>query len=304
MVNLYHKPVLLTEALELLKIRPQGVYVDATFGGGGHTQGILNQVQDIKLIAIDQDSDVLPLVNALQSNYNNLYFKQSNFKDLAHTLSSFELVQVDGILADLGVSSHQFDAPERGFSYRFDAYLDMRMNPTQEKSASNILNEYSSYEIADVLRKYGEVKFAGRIAQAIAKSREFSPILTTFQFNRIIEPFLPKHNSYTELSKIYQAIRIEVNAELQALTNFLIQTGSLLRSGGRLVIIAYHSLEDRLVKNFMRSGNIHGNIEKDFFGNPMIPFKVITSKPICPSPIEIEQNPRARSARLRAAEKI
>ena len=295
---MYHNPVLLQTSIDGLNIRPDGTYVDVTFGGGGHSARILEQLNENgRLIAFDQDPDAAR--NTLQDN--RFQFVPYNFCHLKKFLQYYQAYPVDAILADLGVSSFQFDTPERGFSHRFDGELDMRMNRNKGLSAAQIINEYPVQKLADIFRQYGELPNARQIALHIDKARE-TKITSTAQLVDILTPLLPHNKENKTLSQIFQALRIEVNSELDVLRDFLSQTAAL-KPGGRLAIISYHSLEDRLVKNFMKSGNFDGNIEKDFYGNPLTPFNLITRKAIVPDEKEIAENPRARSAKLRIAEK-
>ncbi|MDR2971586.1 MAG: 16S rRNA (cytosine(1402)-N(4))-methyltransferase RsmH [Bacteroidales bacterium] len=298
---MYHQPVLLQETIAGLINNLEGVYVDVTFGGGGHSREILNQLSpNGKLIGFDQDQDAKE--NAVQDT--RFQFVQSNFKHLKKYLQFYKAYPVDGILADLGVSSHQFDEPSRGFSYRFDKPLDMRMDTSKGTTASEIVNSYPNQKLAKLLFAFGEVQNAHRIAALIEKARQTNPILTTGQLAEALSPLLPKGKENKLLSQIFQALRIEVNAEIDALQSLFEQSIDALKMGGRIAIISYHSLEDRLVKNFFKTGNAEGKLHKDFYGNPKTPFKLITKKAILPTPQEIEQNPRARSAKLRIAEKI
>ncbi len=298
--NEYHTPVLLEACIKGLNIQPHGVYVDVTFGGGGHSREILKHLdKDGKLIGFDQDPDAKD--NAIQDE--RFLFIPENFKYIKRFLRFHGITEVDGILADFGVSSHQFNTAERGFSIRFDANLDMRMDQAQELSAFSIINDYSEEELVRIFRQYAELKMAPKVVSAICSEREIKPIQTTFELNNILEPFFPKHKTNKFLAQIYQALRIEVNAELDALKDFLNQTVDLLKPGGRLCLISYHSLEDRLVKHFIRSGNFDDNIKKDLFGNVLKPLKNV-GKLIVPTEDEIELNNRARSAKLRIAEKL
>ncbi|MFA6334501.1 MAG: 16S rRNA (cytosine(1402)-N(4))-methyltransferase RsmH [Bacteroidales bacterium] len=297
----YHTPVLLDESVTALAIVPFGVYVDATFGGGGHSREILSRMdQKSKLLAFDTDLDALD--NAPKDS--RLILIHNNFRFIQNYVHLNKIEFVDGILADLGVSSHQFDTEDRGFSLRFDALLDMRMNQLAKRTAADIVNSYQAEDLTRVLSTYGEVENSKKVALLICKSRDNRPIRTTSDLNAALEPVLPKFAEHKYLAKIYQALRIEVNGEMRALDGFLNDTVKVLRPGGKLVVITYHSLEDRMVKNFMRSGNIEGVIDKDFYGNIRSPFEVITKKPITPSEDEIAGNTRARSAKLRVAKKI
>ena len=295
----YHLPVLYQESLDSLKIEKKGVYVDATFGGGGHTKGILQQIgEEGKVFGFDQDPDAVK--NALEDK--RFQFVKSNFQYLKNYLKLYGVKEVDGILADLGVSSHQLDQAERGFSYRFEADLDMRMNYESGKSAISILNEYSAENLQEVFSKYGEIRNSKTLAQTIESARLSRTIERNEDFIEIIESCVRgQRNRY--LSQVYQALRIEVNDEMKVLSEFLIQATEVLKPGGRLVIISYHSLEDRMVKNFLKTGNENGVVEKDFYGNINRPFKIISKKPILPSDLEIKENPRSRSAKMRVGEK-
>lgn len=296
----YHNPVLRQLSVDYLVSDPNGVYVDVTYGGGGHSRTIMEKLEQGRLIAFDQDADA----QAQLIEDERFTFVASNFKNLSRFLKYHQAYPVDGILADLGVSSHQFDTPERGFSYREDGALDMRMNTQSGKSAQDIVNQYDEKALSDIFYRYGELSDGRALARRILKAREEQPILTTQQLVEVLRPALLRGKENKSLSKIFQAIRIEVNQEMSVLEDFLTQTTDALKVGGRLVIISYHSLEDRLVKNFMRSGRLDGEVEKDFFGNPLTPFKLITRKAIQPEDEEINDNPRARSAKLRVAEKI
>ncbi len=297
---LYHIPALLPETMEGLNIKPDGVYVDVTFGGGGHSRAILSRLNEKgRLIAFDQDEDAFR--NQIEDGRFTLV--QSNFKYLSNFLKYLGVDKVDGILADLGVSFHHFDASDRGFSFRFDAKLDMRMNQKSQITAAHIINEYPENRLAKIFQLYGEMQNSRRIASAIVRSRENGTIETIGELLEVSKNFIPKAKEKKELAKLFQAIRIEVNNEMGTLSEFLSQCVDALHTDGRLAIITYHSLEDRMVKNFLRSGNMEGVIEKDFFGNIISPMKVINNKVITPSDEEIENNPRSRSAKLRIAEK-
>jgi 16S rRNA (cytosine1402-N4)-methyltransferase len=299
---MYHQPVLLQETIAGLVNNLDGVYVDATFGGGGHASEILNKLSATKgrLIGFDQDKDSTQ--NLLSDP--RFQFVQSNFKHLKKFLQFYKAYPVDGILADLGVSSHQFDEPARGFSYRFDEILDMRMNTSKGTTAAEIINTYPHQKLAKLLYAYGEVQNAHIIAARIEKERHSYPIKTTLKLAEVVTPALPKGKENKVLSQIFQALRIEVNSEIEVLQSLLEQSVDALKPEGRIAIISYHSLEDRLVKNFFKTGNIEGKLHKDFYGNPLVPFKLITKKAVVPTEEEIEQNPRARSAKLRIAEKL
>ncbi|MCE3258569.1 MAG: rsmH [Bacteroidetes bacterium] len=302
MSNAYHTSVLLQACIDHLNIRPSGVYVDLTFGGGGHSAHILKQLDDKgKLFAFDQDEDAQK--NALKDKRFTLI--PQNFRFLKSYLRLYGITKVDGILGDLGVSSHQFDEASRGFSIRFESELDMRMNRKGELSAKKVINDYSEKQLISIFREYGEVVNAGKIAKLIVAAREEHPINTTEELKEVIKPGTPKFEAHKYLAKVFQALRIEVNQEMEALKECLTQCVELLDSGGRLVIISYHSLEDRLVKNVMKSGNVEGIEERDVvFGSTTKVFKNLTSKPILPSEEEIKTNTRARSAKLRVAEKL
>ena len=295
----YHNPVLLKETVDGLNIRPDGIYVDVTFGGGGHSREIMSRLgEGGKLFGFDQDLDALK--NAIDDERFMLI--NENFRFIKRFLRFHGIKQVDGILADLGVSSHQFDVAERGFSTRFEAELDMRMNQKGEISAYNVINEYDEQEISRVLFNYGELKNARAMANVIVLARQEAPIKNSEQLKQILARFLPGHKSNKILAQIYQAIRIEVNQEMDVLKEFLEQSLEILKPGGRLSVISYHSLEDRLVKRFVKNGMFEGEPERDFFGNFEVPFKTI-EKLIVPSDEEIALNNRARSAKLRVAEK-
>ncbi|WP_333878334.1 16S rRNA (cytosine(1402)-N(4))-methyltransferase RsmH [Flavobacterium sp.] len=296
----YHNPVLLTETVDGLNIKPDGVYVDVTFGGGGHSKEILKRLGvNGKLFAFDQDEDAL--ANALPDERFTLIHE--NFRYLKRFLRFHGVKKVDGILADLGVSSHQFDVPERGFSTRFDADLDMRMSKRNELDAYKVINEYDDAELRRVFSDYGELKSAPALARTIVEAREKKAIHTTDELKKVLAKYLPEKVKNKVLAQIYQAIRIEVNQEMEALKAFLEQSLEVLNPGGRLSVISYHSLEDRLVKRFMKNGLFEGEPERDFFGNYSVPFKLV-EKLIVPTEEEIKVNNRARSAKLRIAEKI
>lgn len=295
----YHNPVLLKETVDGLNIKPDGIYVDVTFGGGGHSREIMSRLgPNGKLFAFDQDEDAL--ANVIDDARFTLI--NENFRYIKRFLRFHGVKQVDGILGDLGVSSHQFDVPERGFSTRFDAELDMRMNQKGELSAFHVVNEYEESDLKRMFFDYGELKNAGALANAIVTARKEKAIRNTEQLKQVLSRFLPAHKSNKILAQIYQAIRIEVNQEMDVLKEFLEQSLELLNPEGRLSVIAYHSLEDRLVKRFMRNGMFEGEPERDFFGRFEVPFKLI-GKLIVPSEEEIAINNRARSAKLRIAEK-
>ena len=295
----YHNPVLLQASVGGLNIKPDGVYVDVTFGGGGHSQAILSQLGPSgKLFAFDQDEDAL--ANALHDE--RFVLINENFRYIKRFLRFHNVKSVDGILADLGVSSHQFDVAERGFSTRFDAELDMRMSQKNDLNAYKVVNEYDEANLRRVFLEFGELKNAPAIARVIIKAREESPIKNTEQLKTVLSQFLPAHKSHKILAQMYQAIRIEVNQEMDVLKEFLEQSLEILNPGGRLSVISYHSLEDRLVKRFIKNGMFEGEPERDFFGNFSVPFSTI-GKLIVPDQAEIKINNRARSAKLRIAEK-
>ncbi|MDR1756002.1 MAG: 16S rRNA (cytosine(1402)-N(4))-methyltransferase RsmH [Culturomica sp.] len=296
----YHVPVLLKESVDGLNIRPGGVYLDLTFGGGGHSREILRRMKGGKLVAFDRDEDAL----ANLPDDERFLFVNHNFKYLRHFLRYYGITEVDGILADLGVSSHEFDEAGRGFSFRFDAELDMRMDRRSRLKASDILNSYEEGELRELFRQYGEVENAGRLAAQVVKGRAEKPLVTVADFHSVIEPCIPKAKEKKYLAQVYQALRIEVNGELDALKEMLQRAESVLRPGGRLSVITYHSLEDRIVKNFFKAGNVEGKIEKDpVYGHESKGFDLVNRKVITPSDEEILRNPRARSAKLRIAAK-
>ena len=297
----YHIPVLLDESVSALISSPSGTYADATFGGGGHSREILSRLSEGgRLISFDRDSDAI----ANRPDDERLTLIRSDFRWIHnHILHQGYREGIDGILADLGVSSHQFDTAERGFSFRYEAPLDMRMNQEAEFTAADIVNGYEQEDIERILRLYGEVDNSRRIAQLICKAREKEEIRTTGELGKAIETALPKFAEHKFLAKIYQALRIEVNQEMKSLEKFLSGAAASLKPGGRLVVITYHSLEDRMVKNFIKAGNIDGKAEKDFYGNITAPLKAVNRKPILPQESEISINTRARSAKLRIAEK-
>ena len=296
----YHLPVLLKESINGLKIDDEGIYVDATFGGGGHSLEILRSLSKKgRLISFDQDPD------SINNSYeeSNFYFVNENFKYMKRFLKNLGFSKVNGILADLGVSSFQINTPARGFSYRYDAALDMRMNKNNTLDAMKVINSYNHENLSKILFEYGDIKNSKKISEEIIKARTLNKINTTFDLNKILKPLYPKSYLNKNLSRIYQAIRIEVNKELDVLKSFLEQTSELLLPGGRLCVISYHSLEDRMVKRYITNGNFSTTAEKDLYGNFSVPFKKI-GKMIQPSAVELEENIRSRSAKLRIAEKI
>jgi 16S rRNA (cytosine1402-N4)-methyltransferase len=295
----YHVPVLLHESIEGLEIKPNGTYVDLTFGGGGHSTEILKHLNKGRLIAFDQDEEAL--ANAIDDK--RFILIRSNFRFFRNFLRYHGIKEVDGILADLGVSSHHFDSPERGFSFRFEGPLDMRMNQNQRLSAKQVINNYSSEDIANVLTQYGELQGARRLANAICKARDERTIESVEQLADLLKPMFPSATQNKMLAQVFQAIRIEVNQEMEVLKQMLTNATKALKKDGRLVVIAYHSLEDRLVKNYFRSGNFEGDLDKDFYGNVTSPYEQINRKVIVPSEEENRRNSRARSAKLRIGRK-
>ena len=294
--NEYHNPVLLEESVDALDIMPGGVYVDATFGGGGHSREILSRMDSTaRLYSFDQDADAERNI----VDDDRFTFVRSNFRYLENWMRYYGIEHIDGILADLGVSSHHFDDETRGFSFRFDAPIDMRMNKRAGKTAADILNDYTEEQLADIFYIYGELKTSRRIAAAIAKARAAKPIKTTTDLLTIVDPLMPKERQKKDLAKVFQALRIEVNREMEALKEMLTAAVRLLRPGGRLSVITYHSLEDRMVKNVMKTGNVEGKVEKDFFGRTSANMRPLQGKPITPSAEEQTDNPRSRSAKLR-----
>lgn len=296
----YHVPVMLKECLEGLNIDPEGVYVDITFGGGGHSRAILEKLNTGHLYAFDQDDDAEAEAEKIQSE--NFTFIKANFRYIKKYLRTFGVKTVNGVLADLGISSHQIDTPERGFSTRFDAELDMRMDINQNITAKNIINEYSAEKLHKIMGMYGELRNARTVALAIESGRNSNSINTIAQLKSALNAYAPRGKEHKFFAQVFQALRIEVNLEMEVLEEFLLQTPEILKPGGRLVVMSYHSLEDRPVKNFIKSGKIYGEVEKDFFGNELKPLVSITRKPIEASGAEQAINPRSRSAKLRIAE--
>lgn len=296
---MYHKPVLLGETIDLLAIKPAGIYVDATFGGGGHSKSILEKITSGRLLAFDQDKD------ALKNDLKDPRFQliNQNFKFIVNWLRFYKAMPVDGILADLGISSYQIDNPERGFSTRFEGNLDLRMDQAAGNSAANVINTYNAEDLKRVFKEYGELDNAFHIAQKIIAARTAGQITTTTELKEILKNFAERGRENKFFARVFQALRIEVNNEIDILKEFLTQAVQVIKPGGRLVVISYHSLEDRIVKNFMKSGNFEGTVEKDFYGNIIAPFIPVTRKPITPGEAELEENPRSRSAKLRAAER-
>lgn len=296
----YHVPVMLKECIEALAIKSSGTYVDVTFGGGGHSKEILKHLgEDGVLVAFDQDVDAQE--NAIKDD--RFVFIDQNFKYLKNNLRAHDLIPVNGIIADLGVSSHQFDVPERGFSTRFDADLDMRMDQSSSLTAKDVINTYSEEDLHKIFGIYGEIQNAKSLAKAVVTARLTQPIATIADLKLAIAKLIPKAKEHKYLAQVFQALRIEVNQEMEALKEFLVQSVDVLAVGGRLVVMSYHSLEDRLVKNFMAKGKFSGTVEKDFFGNEIKPFDLVVKKSITASENEIKINNRARSARLRIAVK-
>jgi 16S rRNA (cytosine1402-N4)-methyltransferase len=299
-MTVYHLPALLNESIAGLNLRPEGIYVDVTFGGGGHSRAILDRLTSGRLIAFDQDTDA----EANKIDDERFTLLNQNFRYLKNNLRYLGISEIDGLIADLGVSFHQFDQPERGFSFRSDAELDMRMNRQATVKASDILRTYEEERLADVFYKYGELTNSRKLAAAIVKARAAQPVRTVSDLMTALSGMVPPREENKFYARLFQSLRIEVNHEMEALTEMLQQALELLKPGGRLAVITYHSLEDRLVKNFIRTGNFEGESEKDFYGNVTVPLKAVNRKVIVPTEEEISNNSRARSARLRIAEKI
>ena len=296
----YHVPVLLNESIDGMNLQPGGIYVDVTFGGGGHSKEILRQGDEsIRLFSFDQDEDAEQNI----VNDKRFTFVRSNFRYLYNFLRYHNVEEVDAILADLGVSSHHFDDSERGFSFRFDGKLDMRMNKRAGMTAAEVVNTYEEERLADIFYLYGELKNSRKLASALVKARANKQIVTIGDFLDIVKPMFGREREKKELAKVFQALRIEVNQEMEALKEMLNAAAEALKPGGRLVVITYHSLEDRIVKNMMKTGNIEGKAEQDFFGNVQTPFRLVNNKVIVASDEEVDRNPRSRSAKLRIAEK-
>ena len=299
---MYHIPVLLQPTVDGLAVQPAGTYVDVTFGGGGHSREILRRLgPDGRLYSFDQDADAEQKVPEGDERFT---FVRSNFRYLANWMRYYGVEAVDGVLADLGVASHHFDAEERGFSFRFDAPLDMRMNGRAGQTAADLVNQYGEEELAHIFYLYGELKNSRRIAAALVKARSAAPLLTTGDLLEAVRPLMPREREKKDLARVFQALRIEVNHEMDALQEMLQAALSVLRPGGRLSVLTYHSLEDRMVKNFIRSGRMDGKVEQDFYGRKLTPWRAVNNKVILPSQEEQEENPRSRSAKLRIAEKI
>lgn len=296
----YHIPVLLNESIDGMNIRPGGIYVDVTFGGGGHSKEILSRSDSTAhLYSFDQDEDAEKNI----VNDNRFTFVRSNFRYLHNFLRYYNVESVDAVLADLGVSSHHFDDSERGFSFRFEGKLDMRMNKRAGMTAADVVNTYEEERLADIFYLYGELKNSRKLATALVKARTSKPIVSIGDFLEIIKPLFGREREKKELAKVFQALRIEVNQEMEALKEMLYAATEVLKPGGRLVVITYHSLEDRMVKNMMKTGNVEGKANQDFFGNIQTPFRLINNKVIVAGEEEVTRNPRARSAKLRIAEK-
>lgn len=298
----YHKPVMLRECLEGLQIKPEGIYVDVTFGGGGHSMAILENLKEGKLIAFDQDEDARKQAENISSR--SFTFCQANFRYMKQYLKLNAVKEVDGILADLGISSHQIDSPARGFSTRFEGPLDMRMDQKGKLTAARILNEYSEEALHKIFGMYGELRNARTAAKTIVVARANNSFATTLDLKAALQSIAPRGKEFKYFAQVFQALRIEVNQEMQALEDFLHQCGDVMKPGGRLVVMSYHSLEDRMVKNYINTGKVFGELEKDFYGNPIKPFQSINRKPIEASDEEVAENNRARSAKLRVAEKL
>ena len=299
--KVYHTPALLMPCMEGLQIKPSGTYVDVTFGGGGHSREILNRLgEEGHLYSFDQDLDAIQ--NAFEDS--RFTFVRSNFRFLSNFLKYYGVEKVDGILADLGVSFHHFDEADRGFSFRFDGALDMRMNQRAELTAADVLNTYPEQQLADIFYQYGELSSARRIASAVVKRRSAQSFSQISDLVEVAEPLLGKDKQKKDMARLFQAVRIEVNHEMEALKEMLTQSLDTLAVGGRLVVLTYHSLEDRLVKNFMKAGRFDGKVEQDFYGNRLSPFKLVNNKVIVASDEEVAENPRSRSAKVRIAEKL
>lgn len=299
---MYHKPVMLSECIEGLNIQPDGIYVDVTFGGGGHSLKILEQLREGRLIAFDQDEDAKRQAENIQSR--SFTFCQANFRHMKQYLKLNGISKVDGVLADLGVSSHQIDSAERGFSTRFDGPLDMRMDKKGKLTAAKVLNEYPEEKLHKILGMYGEVKNAKTLAHAMVQQRSVKKFERNKELVDLLQTVAPRGKEFKYFAQVFQALRIEVNEEMQALEDFLHQCGEVLNIGGRLVVMSYHSLEDRLVKNYINTGKMYGEVEKDFYGNKLKPFEAVNRKPVEATEEEVKENNRARSAKLRIAERI
>lgn len=299
-IDTYHVPVLLDESINGLNLHPDGVYIDVTFGGGGHSREILRRLpQDSRLFSFDQDADAERNI----VDDDRFTFVRSNFRYLKNWMRYYEIDHIDGLLADLGVSSHHFDDESRGFSFRFDAPLDMRMNKRADKTAADIVAEYDEEALADIFYLYGELKNSRRIASALVKARQQHAIATTQDFLHVVEPFFKREREKKDMARLFQALRIEVNHEMEALKEMLAAATQLLAPGGRLSVITYHSLEDRIVKNVMKTGNAEGKMIQDFYGRIETPYRLVNNKVVVPTDEEQQRNPRSRSAKLRIAEK-
>ena len=299
-IDTYHVPVLLDESINGLNLHPDGVYIDVTFGGGGHSREILRRLpQGSRLFSFDQDADAERNI----VDDDRFTFVRSNFRYLKNWMRYYEIDHIDGLLADLGVSSHHFDDESRGFSFRFDAPLDMRMNKRADKTAADIVAEYDEEALADLVYLYGELKNSRRIASALVKARQQHAIATTQDFLHVVEPFFKREREKKDMARLFQALRIEVNHEMEALKEMLAAATQLLAPGGRLSVITYHSLEDRIVKNVMKTGNAEGKMIQDFYGRIETPYRLVNNKVIVPTDEEQQRNPRSRSAKLRIAEK-
>lgn len=299
---MYHTPVLLEESVNALDIQPDGTYVDATFGGGGHSREILRRLgEGGHLYGFDQDADAERNVPEAEGRFT---FVRSNFRYLTNWLRYYEVEKIDGLIADLGVSSHHFDDEERGFSFRFDAPLDMRMNARDGMTAADVVNTYDEERLSNLFHLYGELRNSRRIATAIIKARTIKRIGSIGVFLSVIRPLMPREHEKKELARVFQALRIEVNHEMEALQALLEATLHVMRPGGRLAVLTYHSLEDRMVKNFIRAGRMDGKVEQDFYGRKLTPWRAVNNKVILPSAQEQQENPRSRSAKLRIAEKL
>ena len=299
---MYHVPVLLHESIDGLNVRPNGTYVDVTFGGGGHSRELLRRLGPAgRLFGFDQDADAERNVPGDDRRFT---FVRSNFRYLSNWMRYYDVDEIDGLIADLGVSSHHFDEAERGFSFRFDAPLDMRMNERSGRTAADVVNRYDEEQLANVLYLYGEMRNSRKLATAIVKARSVKAVETIDDLLRIVRPLMPREREKKDLARVFQALRIEVNQEMQALHEMLESALRVLRPGGRLAVLTYHSLEDRMVKNFIRSGRMDGKVEQDFYGRKLTPWRAVNNKVILPSEQEMLDNPRSRSAKLRIAEKL
>ena len=299
---MYHRPVMLAECLNGLNIQPEGIYVDVTFGGGGHSLAILEQVKGGRLIAFDQDADAEAEASTI--NHRSFTFCKANFRYMKQYLKLNGVTKVDGILADLGISSHQIDSPQRGFSTRFEGPLDMRMDQSSKTTASKIINEQPEEELHKIFGMYGELKNAKTLAREIVRHRTVKPFVTTNELKGVLQKLAPKGKENKYFAQVFQALRLVVNEELRALEDFLHQCAEVTATGGRLVVMSYHSLEDRMVKNFVNTGKVFGELEKDFYGNPIRPFEAVNRKVIEASEEEVNNNSRARSAKLRIAQRL